>query len=106
MDISELVNGIKKTAGQMIAGDVGFAKSFQKLIPHLTVIYEAYIELIPALNEIGMDIDSQKVIGQIREVTDNISDMDKIRMFDLLYYEIPDTLLVYDEIRSIMNEEQ
>ena len=69
---------------------------------HLEKVYMDFLNLIPSLNKIGMNIDKNLVLGQISNLTEAIKRKDLVLLFDTLRYEILDTLHFYCEVRELM----
>lgn len=79
-------------------------KLFSTLLAKISKIYKEFIEIIPKLNEIGMEISIEGVTSQLVTLAEAIKVYDKVEIYDCLKYEIRDTLIFYNEILTIMNE--
>ncbi len=101
MDIKELLVMVSDMTDNIFKQDYNIYDRVKKIIPDMQKAYKEFIELIPALNNIGMDIDIV-VVGQLKNLLKSLENKDKAMMFDTLNYEIRDTLSLYDEIKEIM----
>lgn len=102
MNIRELLNKISDITGNIFKQEYNIYDEVKKIIPDMQRIYKEFIELIPALNNIGMEIDINVPIRQLKNLLESLESRDKVMMFDTLNYEIKDTLSLYDEIKEIM----
>lgn len=102
MNIRELLNKISDITGNIFKQEYNIYDEVKKIIPDMQRIYKEFIELIPALNNIGMEIDINVPIRQLKNLLESLESRDKVMMFDTLNYEIKDTLALYDEIKEIM----
>lgn len=104
MDIQELIKKLRDIANSLFLENYNMYDNIMQLLPEIETNYKELISLIPALNEIGMDIDSNQVVGELTSITDILKNQDKVALSDLLYYEMPNTLSIYEEIKKIMAE--
>ena len=77
----------------------------QGMMLQINQVYEELLNIIPKLNGIGMEIDCNIVVEQLKRLMQGYNDRDKVLLFDNLGYEIKDTLLFFEDIIKIMNEE-
>lgn len=104
MDIQELINRLRSIADSLFLENYNIYDNIMQVLPEIETNYKEFISLIPALNEIGMDIDSDQVVRELTSITDVLKNQDKVALSDLLYYEMPNTLSIYEEIKKIMAE--
>lgn len=78
---------------------------FNDIFPYIRQYYQEFIVLIPDLNRIGMEIDANKMLEQLRGLSNAIERKDRVMLFDTLYYEITDTMSLYNQIKEIMEQE-
>lgn len=52
-----------------------------------------------------MEIDANKMLEQLRGLSNAIERKDRVMLFDTLYYEITDTMSLYNQIKEIMEQE-
>lgn len=102
MDIKELLVMVSDMTDNIFKQDYNIYDRVKEIIPDMQKAYKEFIELIPALNNIGMDIDINVVVGQLKNLLKSLENKDKAMMFDTLNYEIRDTLSLYNEIKEIM----
>lgn len=105
MTIQELIIEIKNLAESMFCDTCNVYMKFNHIFPYIKQYYQEFIGLVPDLNRIGMEIDSKKMLAQLRELSNAIERKDKVMMFDALYYEIADTMKLFGEIKEIMEQE-
>lgn len=105
MTISELINEIDDIIKNLYNFDVNIYEKIGGILPEINARYTEFIELIPRLNEIGMDISMDIVVGQLSNLSSAIEMKDKVELYDTFKYEIIDTLGYYNEILNIMNEQ-
>ena len=104
MDIQELIKKLRDITNSLFLENYNIYDNIMRLLPEIETNYKEFISLIPALNEIGMDIDGNQVVGELTGITDILKSNDKVALYDLLYYEMPNTLSIYEEIKKIMAE--
>ena len=102
MTILELTERIKKIADN-IYGRNNIYSEISRIIPEIQKHYLDFITLIPQLNNIGMDISETGVVSQLNNLLTAIDTKDRLKLFDILFYEIIDTLLFYNEINEVIN---
>lgn len=105
MTIQELIIEIKNLAENMFQNTYNVYMKFNDIFPYIRQYYQEFMELIPDLNRIGMEIDANRMLEQLRGLSDAIERKDKVMLFDALYYEITDTMGLYNEIKEIMEQE-
>ncbi len=105
MTIQELIIEIRNLAENMFQNTYNVYMKFNEIFPYIRQYYQEFIVLIPDLNRIGMEIDANKVLEQLRRLSTAIERKDKVMLFDTLYYEITDTMNLYGEIKKIMEQE-
>lgn len=103
MAILELSERIRKLSQSIYCTDVNIYSEIHKLIPEIQNYYLDFISLIPKLNEIGMNISHDGIISQLKNLLEAIANKDRVKLFDILSYEINDTLLFYNEIYEVIN---
>lgn len=72
--------------------------TFNENIQKLEQVMLTFIEAIPTLREIGIDIPEEVIITQLKNMTEGYQLKDNILLADTLEYEIMDSLCVYKEI--------
>lgn len=95
---------INYMTGNIYNGDFNIYSDLEKILPHIEKYYREFIELIPQLNNIGMEIDMKTLVNQIKTLSAALEKRDSIIIFDTLRYEVKDTLRLYDEIKEIMEQ--
>lgn len=105
MTVHELILAIKNLADNMFQDTYNVYMKFNEIFPYIRQYYQEFIELIPDLNRIGMEIDANKLLEQLRGLSDAIEKKDKVLLFDTLYYEIKDAMSLFGEIKEIMEQE-
>ena len=104
MIIPKLIEEIKNITENMFQNTCNVYMEFNNIFPYIRQYYQEFLELIPDLNEIGMEIDANKLVEQLRNLSDAIERKDKVLLFDTLYYEITDTMRLFNEIKEIMEQ--
>lgn len=104
MDTDKVIKNIEEIVTHMFKKDYNMYGELAKIIPFIDIIYQAFLQLVPQLKEIGMELDAEGILSQLRNVVDAIDKRDTIRVYDSLSYEIKETLLLYREIEMIMEQ--
>lgn len=103
-EIKSLIDKMNYIIENLYNTEINIYKEIQGIIAPINDIYVEFVSIIPKLNNIGINIDSNGVINQLKKMMDGIEKKDKVLLFDSLNYEIKDTLEYYGEILKIMNE--
>ena len=90
MTIQELIIEIKNLTENMFQNTYNVYMKFNDIFPYIRQYYQEFIVLIPDLNRIGMEIDANKMLEQLRGLSNAIERKDRVMLFDTLYYEITD----------------
>lgn len=104
MDVKELITKVTDLTENMFKQENNIYDNVRKIIPDMQNVYQVFIGLIPSLNSIGMEIDMEVILQQLKNLSLSIENRDKVMLFDTLNYEIKNTLLLYDEIKAIMEQ--
>ncbi|MFQ9933208.1 MAG: hypothetical protein ACLRVQ_02100 [Lachnospiraceae bacterium] len=104
-EIEEIIDNINKYTEHIFEGGFNEGTTLKKIAESIQKIYMEFITIIPSLNDMGMNINREIIVGQIRNITDSIKRKDTVLLFDTLRYEILDTLKFYNEIKNIMEQE-
>lgn len=102
MQIKELIVNLDSIIDNLYNTKINIYQEINKIFPDINRIYTDFMELIPKLNEIGMDISKDGIVSQISDFATALETQDKVGMYDSLNFEIKDTLLFYEEILGIM----
>lgn len=105
MTIQELIIEIKNLTENMFQNTYNVYMKFNDIFPYIRQYYQEFIVLIPDLNRIEMEIDANKMLEQLRGLSNAIERKDRVMLFDTLYYEITDTMSLYNQIKEIMEQE-
>ena len=105
MDINEIMESIDRLTGELYKENSNLYEKFLKLYPIIKNSYEEFIALLPRLNEIGIDIKSERLLQDMRDISDAIENKDKVLFFDTLKFRVRETLGWYKQIIEIMEEE-
>lgn len=103
-EINNLIEKLNFIIENLYNNELNIYKEIQEIIAPINDIYVEFVSIIPKLNNIGVNIDSNGVINQLKKMMDGIEKKDKVILFDSLNYEIKDTIEYYDEILKITNE--
>lgn len=90
--------------GNIYNGCFNIYSELEKIIPYIEKYYREFIELIPQLNDIGMEIDMKTLVNQIKTLSTALEKRDSVIIFDTLRYEVKDILRLYGEIKEIMEQ--
>lgn len=104
MDMLNTINKIDFILDNIYNREYNIFDGIVEILPDINHIFTEFIELIPQLNSVGMDVRMEIVVEQLNELMIAISNKNFISIFDILGYEIKDTILFYYEILNIMNE--
>lgn len=102
--INSLIEKINYIVENLYNTEINIYKEIQGIIAPINDIYVEFVSIISKLNNIGINIDSNGVINQLKKMMEGIEKKDKVLLFDSLNYEIKDTIEYYGEILKIMNE--
>ena len=83
-------------------------KGYEKLkdyISDINKIFMEFIAIIPKLKELGVDIPSDVLIQQLKNLLEAYEYRDSMLLADTLRYEIIDTLSLYVEIMEELDKE-
>lgn len=105
MNIAETMEKTDKLIKEIYKEDINFYEAFLELYPYIKSSYEEFIELLPNLNAIGLDIKLERLVQDMRDISDAIEKRDKVLLFDTLNYRVKETLGWYRQIKDIMEEE-
>lgn len=67
-------------------------------------IYTNFIKELPEFKTVGIEIDEDIILQQVKNLNDAIQHKDLIELYDTLKYEVADTFHIYREIK--MEKEQ
>ena len=73
-------------------------KEFGKIIIDLNKVMLTFINAIPSINQLGLDIPADVVVAQLKNTSDGFEFRDNVLLADALEYEIMDSLKLYSEI--------
>ena len=104
MDTDKVIKKIEEIAAKIYQKEYNVYAELATVIPLIDIIYQTFLQLIPQLNEIGMELDADGILFQLQNVVDAIDKRDTIRIYDSLVYEIRETLMLYREIETIMEQ--
>ncbi len=104
MNIKEIINCIEKLTEEMFRADINIYEKINGILSDVQREYGEFIALMPELNRIGMDMDADAAVAQLRNLSDAIEHRDTVQLYDTLKCEISDTLGVYAEIKNIMEQ--
>lgn len=105
MELSELKLKIDYIIDNIYSREVNIYEEIKNIIPGINKQYENLIVLIPSLIEIGVEISVEGVISQLRALLTAVEQKNKVSIYDVLKYEIKDTIEFYEEIITTMSEE-
>ncbi len=72
--------------------------AFGKIIIDLNAVMVTFINAIPSINQLGLDIPTDVVVAQLKNTSDGFEFRDNVLLADALEYEIMDSLKLYSEI--------
>lgn len=102
--INCLIEKINFIIENLYNNEINIYLEIKEIITSINDVYVDFVSIIPKLNNIGVNIDSNGVINQLKKMMDGIEKKDKVLIYDSLNYEIKDTIQYYSEILEIMNE--
>lgn len=105
MKIIELIENVDDIIKEMFNKNCNVYIKMKDILVTITETYNEFIKIVPDLNNIGMEIDMEIILGQLRNMSEAIEKRDKVQLFDTLKYEVWSTLDLYREIRTIMEQE-
>lgn len=71
---------------------------FGEMFGELNNAMLTFINAIPAINSMGLDIPTDVVISQLNNMVEGFQYKDNVLLADTLEYEIMETMKLYDEI--------
>ena len=74
---------------------------------YLKIIIEIYTNLLtqlPEFKNVGIYIDEEIILQQVKNLNDAIQHKDLIELYDTLKYEVADTFEIYKEIQMEMEQ--
>ncbi len=71
---------------------------FGKMFSELNNAMLTFINAIPAINSMGLDIPTDVVISQLNNMVEGFQYKDNVLLADTLEYEIMESMKLYDEI--------
>lgn len=71
---------------------------FGKIFNELNNAMLTFINAIPAINSMGLDIPTEVVISQLNNMVEGFQYKDNVLLADTLEYEIMESMKLYDEI--------
>ncbi|MBQ3544342.1 MAG: hypothetical protein IJA34_05065 [Lachnospiraceae bacterium] len=69
------------------------------------IVFTEFIEMIPKLQQLGVDIPIEVILQQLKNLVDAYEYRDSMLLADTLRYEINDSLQVYLEILEQLEKE-
>lgn len=105
MNITEVIEQIEKLTKNIFNEKINSYECFFKLYLYIKEYYDEFIKLLPDLNAIGVDIEMERLLQDMREMAEAIEKKDKVLLFDTLKYRVTETLGWYKQIKEIMEEE-
>lgn len=105
MNITEAIEKTDTLIKDIYKEDINFYEGFLEVYPCIKSSYEEFIGLLPKLNAIGIDIKQDRVLQDMRDLSEAIEKQDKVFLFDTLNYRVKETLGWYRQIKEIMEEE-
>lgn len=105
MNIAEAIEKTDILTKDIYNKDINFYEAFLGLYPYIKSSYEEFISLLPDLNAIGINIKLERLVQDMRDISDAIEKKDKVLLFDTLNYRVKETLGWYMQIKNIMEEE-
>jgi hypothetical protein len=101
MDIEALLNSIEQFTDSMFEEEYKRYEKFQKLLPGIQRYITELIQLMAGLGAEGRN-NIEKLMQQMRNLSEAIEKKDTVLLFDTVYYEIKDSLYLYQEILKDM----
>lgn len=105
MKITEVMDRLDELVQDIYKNEVNSYEAFLEIYPYIKAYYEEFIELAPKLNEVGVDIKSERLLQEMRDMAEALEKRDNVLWFDTLNYRVKETLQLYRQIKEIMEEE-
>lgn len=105
MNVAEVMEKIDILTKEIYKKNINSYERFLELYPYIKVCYEEFLRLIPELNGIGLEIQQERLVQDMRDISEAIEKKDKVLFFDTLTYRVNETLGWYRQIKEIMEEE-
>lgn len=105
MNVTEVMEKIDILTKEIYMKNINAYERFLELYPYIKLYYEEFLRLIPELNRIGLEIESERLVQDMRDISEAIEKKDKVLFFDTLTYRVSETLGWYRQIKEIMEEE-
>lgn len=102
-EIRTLLQNLPDIIKNLIQGKEGEAYNLlSKNLNTLNYVMLSFINMIPTLNKMGLDISTEIITRQLKNVSDGCEFRDNILLADSLEYEIMESLQIYLEILGQM----
>lgn len=105
-EIIELIKKNEEVCKNIYEGNTG--KAFltkQDIIIKNQKVFSEFIELIPKLKPLGVDIPLEVILQQLKNLIEAYEFSDAVLLMDTLKYEINDSLVLYKEIIEELEKE-
>lgn len=73
-------------------------------LKEIIAIYTDFIEQLPELKYVGLDIEDELILQQVKNLNDAIQHKDLIELYDTLKYEVADTFRIYKESKMELEQ--
>lgn len=105
MEILSVINDMDEIIDNIYSDDAQLYMKINNIVRSISDLIYEFMNLIPSLNEIGMNISEDDILSQIKKLMYGIEKKDKVVIYDSIGFEIRDTLIFYNEIKKIMSGE-
>jgi hypothetical protein len=97
MDIKTLINKITKLTEDMFKEECNRYADFNALFPD---IRRYYMQLMNLMSDLGQEgaTNMNLLLEQMRNLSEAIEKRDSVLLYDTLYYEVRETLRLYQEV--------
>lgn len=105
-DIKKLINKIDNIYVNISKCDINTAYTMlNEIMPDINKCLMEFVSKIPELNKLGVDIPTDVIVQQLKNLLEAYKYKDSMLLADTLHYEINDTLTVYLEIIQELEKE-
>lgn len=98
MDTENLLKKIDSMIQKIYQSENEIYKDLDESMPSVQQHYIKFLEMIPELQKEGIEIDSNIILQQLKNLSAAIENKDTVLLYDTLQFEVKPLLEVYQEV--------
>ena len=102
MNTEELIEEIENITTHMFATEQNVYHKIKVILSYINNICQMLLQILPDLKSMGVDLDSEYILQQLHSVVEAVEKNDEVLLFDVLTYEIKETLKLWIEIEKMV----